>query len=237
MPAKKNKLPKRYIKKYGISAKAWREYRKGTLSGGAKKKKKAVKKKAVKKAVRKTTTKKRTLTKSVRGNIMAKKRTYKKRKKSKSKRVGAPRAMRLISGKTVNAITDGVLVGGGAVGSTFALNMIPFVKEQNAWIKAAIQAGVGVLGMGMFKNAYVKKLMAGSVAGAAISMIIPLMPESFKFAGGREFTEDELLELQQMGIPVSISDPDDDTLSGPVTIMDPDESAVMGYTKSRRGRY
>lgn len=230
MPAKKNKLPKRYIKKYGISKKGWAAYRKGTLSGAAKKKK-AVKKRIVKKAV-----KRKTITKSVRGTSMAKrKRKYTKRQKTTARRrLSGSRSLRLFSGKTVNAIVDGAIVGGGAVGSTFALNMMPWVKEQNAWIKALIQAAVGVLGIGVFKNAQVKKLMAGSIAGGAISMIIPLMPESFRFAGGREFTESELSELQNMGIPVSISDPDESSMGIPVSISDQNE-AYMG--KSKRSRY
>lgn len=241
--SKKGKLPKKYIKKYGISAKAWREYRKGSLSGAAKKSTK--KKKAAPK--RKVKVTRKTITKSVRtgaSTMARKKRKYTKRKK-RTRRLGASRKMRLLSPKTFNAITDGFLVGGGAVGSTFALNMTPFVKDQKAWIKALIQAGVGVLGMGIFNNAYAKKLFAGSVAGAAISMIIPFMPDSFKFAGSdaRDFTEEELMELQSMGIPVEIEDTmgvpvdieEEDTMGIPVEIED--TPSAMGCRSKSRYNY
>lgn len=224
---KKGKLPTKYIKKYGISAKAWKEYRKGSLSGSS-----AVKKKKV---IKRKVTKKRLIKSVTTGAVQMAKRKRKYTKRRKTRRLGSPgRSMRLIKGNTVNAIVDGFLVGGGAVGTTFAMNMIPFVKDQKAWIKALIQAGIGSVGIGLFKDKYVKKLMAGAVAGAAISLIIPFMPDSFKFSGGRDFTEAELEEIQSMGVPVSITDR---SMSGPVRIREISENAAISGRGRRRYAY
>lgn len=205
---RKGGLPKKYIKKYGVTKAAWKAYRRGALKGTAttaagRKKKRRVKRKTAKKR----TTAKKTVIKSIKigGKTTMAKRKYRRRKRRAPRRYGA-RRMRLITGKTTKAIMNGGVIGGTAVLSTFILNKVPWVKDQSGWIKAAVQAGAGVLLLGMAKNEWVKKFGAGAITGGAISLIVPFMPEGFKFAGGRKFTEEELLELQTMGIPIDIAE-------------------------------
>jgi hypothetical protein len=227
------RLPKKYIKKYGgINKRAWAAFKRKALSG---KKKSAVKKKSVAKKVSRKPAKK-TIIRTIKiGAVkMAKKRKY--TKKRKYRRLGQARRFRLVTGKTMNALVDGAVVGGSAIGSTWVLNMIPWIKDQTSWMKALIQAGIGAVGVGMVRNPWGKKAMAGMIAGGAISLAMPFMPEGFKFSGGRAFSANELQELQTMGVPYSI--PGASTRIGvPYSIPGASSQASMSRGRSRRTSY
>lgn len=172
-------LPKKYIKQYGISKAAWRAYRASKRRGGSSV---SGRKKTMK---RKTTSRKparrRTITQSVR---MGRR----------------PSVRSLVSQKNIRTIIDGITIGGGTIGTTLLVQKTPWVKDRASWVKALIQAGGGSLGVAMFKDPTVKKLFMGSIVGAGISLLMPLMPEGFKLAGsGRELSADEMEELATMG--------------------------------------
>lgn len=180
------KLPKKFIKKAGgINKKAWRLFK------ASKSKKRKVSKGVRRKTSRKVAT-------------VAKKR----RKVARRKTSGSParrRRVTLMGNRTTNALINGAVIGGTAVGSTWAVNSVPLVKDQNAWMKALIQAGFGVVVMMMGRQLMVKKVGTGFISGAAISMILPYLPEGMKvFGAGRRLTAQEIAELQTMGKPYNI---------------------------------
>lgn len=193
-------LPKKYIKKYGISKQAWRAFKNKTLSGGRKKK---------------STTKKKV-------NVMARKKRKTTAKKTRrrvitqSVRMAAPRRRRrasVMTNRYMNALINSGVVGAGAIGSTLLVNKTPFIADLKPWQKALIQVGIGVFGIPFVKSPMLKKAIGGATVGGAISLIIPLMPEGFSFysggaaaaptpVSGRPFTNQELKEMQSMGIPI-----------------------------------
>lgn len=190
-------LPKKYAK-YGFK-KGWRLY------------------KASKRKRTSGTPRKKTTTTTVRKTTMAKpKRKYTKRRTTKAvtrkpRRYGR-RMPKLLSQQTINTIIDGLLIGGGAIGSTVAANTVPFLKDQRALIKSLGQAGIGAVSLGMFKDKYIKKLSMGMIVGGAISAILPFLPSDLKVFGGRPFNASELSSLRvgkpfSLGRPVSVPAP------------------------------
>lgn len=110
---------------------------------------------------------------------------------------------------TAKLIGDSLMIGGGAVGSVWAINQIPGVSKMNNWTKAGIQALIGVLGVAFIPGAMAKKLLGGFIVGGAITAILPFV-RGVKFAGemGRPLSADEIRELTgvagsgSMGVPV-----------------------------------
>ena len=210
-------LPKKYIKKYGVSKKAWDEFRKAKKRAAAKRKK-SVKKVSKKKSPKKKVSKKKTAPKKQAKKKVSRtpkkksspKKGVKKMAKNKKKAGSKSRKSRrvtLLGNRTMNALINGGVIGGAAVGSTWIINMIPMVKDQASWIKALVQAGIGIGGMTFSRQLMVKKLFSGFIAGGAISLILPYMPEGFQF--GRSFSNDELRQLQdgRAGRPISMGRP------------------------------
>lgn len=220
------RLPKKYIKKYGgITKRAWSAFKRKTLSGGTSGGTATAT--TGKRRKRRTTSKKRLLS-TIRsgGTTMAKRRrkraTTKRRytpRRAVSVRVGARRRRRtgILSNRTANVLMNGAAVGTGAVGSTWLINMVPFVRDLSPWVKALIQAGGGVVGITMFRNVWGKKLASGAIVGSAISLLLPYMPESFKFSGARQFSAAELDEVRT-GVPYSITPSPAASMGVPFTI-------------------
>lgn len=210
MAAKKKKktgLPKKYAK-MGF-AKGWAAYKKAKRAAAAKRKK-SVKKKATpkktakkktakKKATKKKTTKKKATTKKVTKKKSNKSAPKKKPAKKKGKGTMAKKSVSLLSPKMVNVIassgsaTTGLLVGTGAV------NFLPYIKDQKAWIKALVQAITGLSGFALIKNKYWKMGFLGTTLGAAYTALAPYLPEQMKLAG-RDFSQAEIQELMTLGI-------------------------------------
>ena len=193
-------LPKKYAK-LGF-AKGWKAY-KASKRKVKKKAKKTVKKVAKKKVAKKPATKKRKVSRTRKVIKTIKKGVKKMAKRRRKKAVAKSRRRRrvnVLGNRTMNALVNGGIIGGTAVGSTWLVNMIPMVREQASWIKALVQAGIGVGGMTFSKQLMVKKAFSGFIAGAAISLVLPYMPEGFRFGGnGRAFNPAELMELQTAG--------------------------------------
>lgn len=224
-------LPKKYAK-HGFK-KGWKLYkaaqRKSKVSGRAAKPAKPRKRKATTSTGASTMPKKKKST----GRRVVYRTVKAPRKRS---RVGR-RMPRLLSPQTLNIVIDGTLMGGGAIGSTVAINKLPFVKDLNQYFKAAIQTALGMVLMTFFKDKYIKKASMGIVIGSAISLTLPLLPEGMKVWGRRRrFSPSELYKLQTLGRPVSIGKPR--SLGRPVSVSNAEiDNPMMGRTSNRSSRY
>jgi len=231
-------LKKKYInmaKKAGGTAKtlfkrAWKLQKAKAKSPAALKRKKS-KKKVAKKVTRKVS-KKRTVKKTTTKRVT----TMAKRKKSAAKAPKRRSKKGLISQRTQNILTNGLLVGGSAVGTTWAVNMIPMVKDQASWLRALIQAALGVTGLTFSRDKNMKTIFVGSIVGSAISLILPLLPADAKiFGGARRFSEDELLELQygaRTGKPMEIAGKPMKIAGRPANIMGGYPRGTRNYLKN-----
>lgn len=170
------RLPKSIIKKYGITKRAWQVFRasKKPKTMGAKMKRK------------RGAAKRRSVVQSVRlGAVPA-------------IRPRRRRAVSLLSGSTMKTIIDGGIIGGSALGTTFAMQKLPWIGTRPAWQKAITLAALGLLGVTFVRSPLVKKISSGAIVGGVICGFMPLMPEGFKFSG-RELSPDEMEELATMG--------------------------------------
>ncbi len=152
-----------------------------------------------------------------------------KKKKAVSKKMGqAPKRRKrtLMMNRTFNALIKGSIVGLSALAGLFIVNKTPWIKDQKAWIKSLVQAGLGVVTIIFVKNPLVKIAGTGFISGGAISMAMPFMPEGLAFAGagGRPLTRAELQEMQSMGVPADI-------MGKPIDI---NELSVMGRGSGQR---
>lgn len=195
-------LPGKYIKQAAKSGtpktmmkRAWALYRKSKRSSGS-----GTKKKTMSGTKKKATTKKR-------GTTMAKTTT----KKRVSKTMGQPAKRQkysLMRNRTINALVNGAVIGLSALAGLFLVNKIPWIQDQKSWVKASIQGGIGALAVVILKTPMYKKSASGLIAGAAITLAMPWMPEGLQFApttaGAAQLTAQELRDLQTLGIPANI---------------------------------
>jgi len=145
-------LPKSYIKKYGISARAWREYRKA--------KRKTKKRGGGKVAKRKTTRRKSTRRAAPRRKA-SRRRTYRSRARAVTRR--ARTTMRgVMSKSTQAAIKTGIGVA-GAAGSAMLLNSLPMDARTKAWSQLAL--GVGLIALTP------KRAMNMKLAGSGAALV------------------------------------------------------------------
>jgi len=189
--ARKPGLPKKYAK-FGF-AKGWKLYK-------AAKRKAGTARKAVKKVVRKITRKRKPTT-GVKKMAVRKRVTVRRAAKAPARRRRRPS---VLNNKWIRTAVDAGLIGGSAVGSTALVNMAPVIKDRKTWEKALFQAVVGIFGMTMAKNLLLKKAFSGAAVGAAITMILPYIPEGYRFSTmgrGRTFTRNELNDLRTLGVP------------------------------------
>ena len=112
------------------------------------------------------------------------------------------RKLTLMSNRHINALVKGGMTGASTVGSTWAINFVPWVKDQKTWVKSLIQAAIG-LAIFTFgrRKPLVQLVGVGFMSGAAVTQILPLINQK---VFGRRFTPRELYELQTMGVPVQI---------------------------------
>lgn len=208
----KKGLPGKYIKKYGFKE-GWKHYKKDKgVAGECSKRTSGKRKKRI------------TILNVKELNTMGKKRTHKKRiahvvygkrrTRHARRRVTtmgrSRRRVGMLPGGALPAIINGVMVGGSAIASTYAVNAIPGIKDQKTWIKALTQAGLGLAGVLLIRNPMIKKLSAGFIAGGAITAILPYLPETFQvsaFKGAarlpHSFSPSQLAELRTLGRPVN----------------------------------
>jgi len=202
------KLPKKYIKKYGISAKAWREYKK-TLKGRTKAKRSRA---TVKRTVKRKTAAVKKKRSNLKNNIIiyGKTKTTKKRtttmakRRKTSKKMGKARRRRagFMNQRTVSAIVKGGMTAVGVITGLVAVNKLPWVKDQQPWIKAASQIALGIAGLTLVKQPMGKQVAAGIVTSGALSFILPMLPEGV-MAGARRLSPTELNALRT-GKPANI---------------------------------
>lgn len=206
----KKGLPSQYIKKYGFKN-GWKHYKadQGRKAGACSKTSGKTKKRITILNVKELKDMGKTKRRKVRHVVYGKARTRHAKRRIVILRGTRRRAVSMIPAGTAGAIMNGALIGGSAIASTYAVNMIPGIKDQKTWIKAASQVGLGLLGAIMIKQPMIKKLAAGFIAGGAITAILPYLPESVQtsaFKGSRiprTFSPSELHELRTLGRPVT----------------------------------
>jgi len=221
-------LPKKYAA-MGFK-KGWKEYKKSLRSRGSGSTT-TTKKKTMGKSTPKTKTK--TIVKKV--YVKSKPKTTKgsgtmKKKRAVSKKMGKPsrpRKRTLMMNRSFNALVKGGIAGLAALAGLFIVNKTPWIKDQKAWVKSLVQAGLGLIPVIFVKQPLMKIAGTGLISGGAISMAMPFMPEGLSFAGaggGRTLTRDELYQMQQMGVPADI-------MGKPVDI---NEISTMGRGSGKR---
>lgn len=189
-------LPKKYIKLGGgVTKKAWRLFK------AAKSKTKKVYKKVTSKKKKKTTAKKKTTSKKKTYSSKPKKRKTTMAKK-KSKKTYRSKRPRWSTTKAQAVAIDSVIVGGGVLGSTWAMNMIPWIKNLSGWQRALTQFAIGVTGVVMTpkRNTLVKKFFGGTAVGSVLNFAPNIFP-NLKLSGkNRRLTPGEMSTVN-MGIP------------------------------------
>lgn len=214
-------LPKKYAK-LGFK-KGWRAF-------------KAAKNKVFKKKSPKKTTK---TTKTVtvrRPATMAKSKTKSSTKRSRP---------RFSATKMGNVIVNSSVIAGTMLGSTAAVNTLPWVKNLKSWQKSTAQGIMGLILLFGFKNVWVKKLGAGSIAGGIFNGVLPYLPNAFKMGKSRPLTNAERAALtmnnnmgrpfnlnRQMGKPYEMGRPY--SFAGG---SDPQPSTSLGRASNRNGRF
>ena len=129
--------------------------------------------------------------------------------------------------RSFNALVKGGIAGLAALAGLFIVNKTPWIKDQKAWVKSLVQAGLGLIPVIFVKQPLMKIAGTGLISGGAISMAMPFMPEGLSFSGaggGRTLTRDELQQMQQMGVPADI-------MGKPVDI---NEISTMGRGSGKR---
>lgn len=193
-------LPKKYIKLGGgVTKKAWRLYR--AAKSSASKKIKSTFKKKKKTTKKKTTKKKATSKKKYSSKPKTKKRTT--MAKKKSKKTYSSRRPKWSTSKAQAIAVDSLIIGGGVLGSTVAINKTPWIKDLKQWQRALTQAAIGIFGVMMTpkKNILMKKFFGGAAVGSVLNFAPMVFPNLTMGAGkNRRLTQPELNAVN-MGIP------------------------------------
>lgn len=191
------KLPKAIIKRFGITKRAWAEFRK---RGGGKKKRTASRR-------RRRTARKKSGT-PVPANHGGEKMAKRKRSRGRRMRVGARRAFRRAKA-SMDTRPGKVLVmaleaTGGAVLTSLAVNKTPGVSTLGRFPKAAIQGGLGLAAIMFLRNKHAKALGAGAVIAAVMTAAKEVLKvEPLAGPGSRQLTPTELQRLTRgMGLPL-----------------------------------
>lgn len=173
-------LPKKYAK-MGF-AKGWAAFKRAKAATARKLKGRSNKRKS-------TSTTRKTSTSGVR-KVAAKKAPTTRR-----------RRVTLMSNQTINLLVKGGTVAGSILGSTWAINYTPWIRDRKPWQKALAQAAGGLL-LWMFSRRPLVRLAAlGLVSSAGITAALPYINQKMF---GRRFSPSELAQLQTMGVPTAI---------------------------------
>lgn len=180
-------LPKSFIKKFGVTKKAWAEFRKSRKgSGSSRKEEKGAASMPKKKKATGTPRKRR-----VRAAARVARR-----------KVGA--AMDTRPGKVVLFAAE---AAGGAIISTQIVNRAPIVKGYGGGAKALIQAGLGLGGLVLFRrNRHLRAASAGAIIASMLTgakTVLKLEPLSGPGPGARTLSPAQMRQISSMGMPVN----------------------------------
>ena len=196
------KLPSAIIKKYGITKRAWAEFRK-TKAGKSRQAKHAKKRKSAGKItphkleVRSSNPKKES------------EKMEHKSKKSKAVAVGhkAKKKIRaVVSSRPGQIMLMAVEASAGAVVTSLIVNKAPVISKQSKTVKSLVQAVVGVSAVMFLKNKHAKSAGAGAVIAAVMSMAkeyLKVEPLAGPSMGARTLSPSELNRLTGMGMPLN----------------------------------
>ncbi len=162
-------LPKSYIKKYGISARAWREYRKTKRKKPTAKKKTTTKKRGGKTvAKRKAPARRRPAAKR---KAAPKTRAVVRRARSAVRRVTTGtrrRTKTMMTATTRAAVKTGIGIA-GAAGSAAIVNTLPLSGPAKAWSQLAI--GLGLIALSPKRAVNLKIAGSGAALVAALAVL------------------------------------------------------------------
>jgi len=154
-------LPKSYIKKYGISKRAWTEYRKAKRGGR-------------KSPARKTATRKTS-------RAMVSRKTAPAR--TKRKIVTRATAKNVMDKTTANALKIGSGVG-GAVGTAMLIKMLPFGKTGQAFTQ--LLSGLGMMALIPKKRRIIRYAGYGSALAGGLAVLKTTFPDVPLLAGNNK---------------------------------------------------
>lgn len=191
------KLPKSIIKKFGITKRAWAEFRKtrgSKVSRPAKRAKRAKRRKSSAVTVE-----------SKSGGHPAKHKhggTKMAKRRKKSVRHRARRAGRRFGAamgtKPGQVVVAAVTAAAGGVATSMIVNKAPVLKDQGRAAKALIQGGIGLAAILFIRNKHVKSLGAGAVIAAAMGVareFLKVEPLAGPSAGSRTLTPSEMARV------------------------------------------
>lgn len=191
-------LPKSYFKRFpGDLKRAWAVYR-SEHGGGKKTRAKKPKRHSVAKASGQPARKHG-------GTKMAKKKKKGSRRASVRKTVRRARrrvGVAIASNKPVALLIGAGIAAGGAVGTSYAINNLPKVKDLSAGWKAATQIGLGFGAIFFGKFKLVKALGAGSVVAGmmgGVKALTGINPMAGPSAGTATLSPSQMRQLINQG--------------------------------------
>lgn len=137
----------------------------------------------------------------------------------------APKRQRItfMRNKIFNAGMNGAVIGGSAVASTALINLVPLPKEWEIknWHKALAQFAVGGLGWFFFRNLWAKKFFTGTMAGGAITWMLPWLKEQriVPWSGNGKLTPYQVSKLRMGNDYKTNMKGPVDVMHGPVDVM------------------
>lgn len=171
-------------------------------------------------ASKKTTKKKTTGAKKMPAK---KKPTKRKRAKKAAGKAVAKLRYRTREVKPAGLIMNALIGAFGALGSSYLVNKIPMLNEQNKWVKAGAQAAVGVSALYFMpkKLSKAKPLAVGAVMGGAMTAVKSVTNMEV-LAGGDDLSDGEIKALLDNGVIRRTSSMNGPTrLAGPVRMDGP----------------
>lgn len=222
------KLPASFIKKYGLTKRAWAEFRKS--KGGAKR---AAPKKHHKKKRRvshEAAAKKPGRSSGQHGGKMAKKKRRVGRKAKVAVRRAGRRAKAAMGSRPGQILMMAGTATAGALGTSMAINAvfnnIDSLKTKSAGWKSGAQFALGLLGVYFGKKRWIKNLGAGAVLGGVlggVKSVTGVDPLAGPSAGRPTISPEQLRRLiasgGRMNIPANVRTmnmPANVTMRGPI---------------------
>lgn len=119
------------------------------------------------------------------------------------------RTRRALDTRPGKILMASAIATGGAVGTSFAINNIPKVKDLSAGMKSGIQIALGFAGIFLVRNKMVKAASAGSVIAGVmggVKALTGINPMAGPSAGIPTLSQSQMQRLMQTGgmsLPVS----------------------------------
>ena len=197
------KLPKAIIKKFGITKRAWAEFRK--QKGGESPAKRA------KGSRKKSHVKSRPALAAKEGGSKMAKRKKKIRHAAKraghAVRRGAKRVGAALNTRPGQVVTMAVTAAAGGVVSSMVVNKAPMIKDQSKMVKSLLQSGIGMAAIFLLRNKHAKSLGAGAVIAGVMSLVketLKVDPLAGPAAGAARLSPAEMSRLTggALGMPI-----------------------------------